>query len=428
MNWSHRKHTILGILAVVFLAGGLGSWSVLTNIAGAVIADGQVQVEVNRQVVQHPDGGVVGEILVEDGDLVEAGDVLLRFDDTLLRSDQSVIQGQLYEISARVSRLEAERDGAETIEFAPFLMESPLLDLAEDLMAGQRDLFVARQETLSRERALLEEKILQISEQITGVASQLAALESQKSLIAEELVDEQGLLDRGLSQATTVRSLRREAARIDGDIGALQAQIAENKGRIAEIEIQILRLDTTLREEAISTLRDLQVREIELVERLRAIEVTLLRLDVRAPTSGVIFGQQFFALRSVVRPADPILHIVPQDTDLVISTRIPAVHIDQVHVGQNANLQFVAFDTRTTPTLFGKVINISADVFADEVTGENYYAAEIQPNPEELVKIEGLEIIPGMPVQAFLKTADRTPLEYLLKPLTDYFNRAFRES
>ena len=427
MIWNTRKHIAVGIVALLILVGGLGAWSVMTNIAGAIVASGVVEVEVNRQVVQHPDGGVIGEILVDDGDVVAVGDILMRFDDTLLRSDQSVFRGQLYEISARKSRLEAERDGEDTIGFEPVLIDSNDA-LAMELMDGQQDLFVARLETITREESLLREKIRQIGEQIIGGDAQLAAFQSQKNLIEEELVDEQGLLDKGLSQASKVRSLQRESARLDGQIGELKAGIAENKGRIAEIEIEILRLGTNLREEAITTLRDLQFRQIELAERLRAIDETLQRLDVRAPIPGVVFAMQFHTIRSVVRPADPILYIAPQDADLVITTKIPAVHIDQVHVGQPASLQFTAFDMRTTPEISGTVTNVSPDVFTDEVTGESYYSAEILPDEPELVKLEGLEIVPGMPVQAFLKTADRTPLEYLLKPLTDYFNRAFRES
>ena len=427
MNWNTRKHTIIGALAVLVLIGGVGAWSVMTRIAGAIVANGLVEVEVNRQVVQHPDGGVIGEILIDDGDTVEAGDILMRFDDTLLRSDQSVIRGQLYEISARKSRLQAERDGADTITFDSLLTDASD-PLAQELMDGQQDLFVARHETIAREESLLQEKIQQIGEQIVGSDAQLAAFQSQKTLIEDELVDEQGLLDQGLSQASKVRSLQRESARLDGQIGELKATIAENKGRIAEIEIEVLRLGTNLREEAITTLRDLQFRQIELSESLRSIDETLQRLDVRAPASGIIFGKQFHTVRSVVRPADPILYIVPQDADLIITTKILSVHIDQVHVGQPASLQFTAFDMRTTPEISGTVTNVSPDVFTDDVTGESYYSAEILPDDTELEKLEGLDIVPGMPVQAFLKTADRTPLEYLLKPLTDYFNRAFRES
>ncbi len=426
-HWSTGKPLFLGFLALAVLLLGLGLWSVSTNIAGAIVAPGQVKVEVNRQVVQHPDGGVIGEILVDDGDLVQAGDVLLRFDDTLLQSDLSVINGQLYEISARKSRLEAERDGAETVTFAPLLLENADDPLVADLMKGQQNLFKARRDTLAREAALLEEKKAQIVDKIRGDQAQIDSLTAQQALISAELADEEALLAKGLSQATKVRALQREKARMDGTLGALNASIAESRGKIAEIDIEILRLGSRLREDAITTLRDLQFREIELAEKRASLQETLQRMEVRAPVSGVIYGKKFFAVRSVVRPAEPILYIVPQDSRLVIATRIAPNHIDQVHIGQPASLRFSAFDMRTTPEISGHVTKVSADVFTDNITGEAYYSAEILPDDAELEKLGDVEIVPGMPVQAFLRTRDRTPLSYLLKPLTDYFTKAFRE-
>lgn len=426
-TWSARRPLILGFAALVLLIGGLGTWSVKVNIAGAIVASGLVEVEVNRQVVQHPQGGVIGEILADDGDIVASGDVLIRFDDTLLRSDLSVVIGQLFEISAQKSRLSAERDGADSVTFSPDILAAIDDPATAERMSGQVDLFVARQTSLAREAALLTEKIAQIEEQIIGTEAQVNATKTQQALIAEELADEQALFAKGLSQATKVRGLKSEQAEMDGLLGSLTAIIAENRGRIAEIEIEVLRLNSLLREDAIASLRDLQFREIELSEKRLALRETLERMEVRAPVSGVIFGTQFHALRSVVRPAEPILYIVPQDTALIITTRIPSVHIDQVHVGQAAYLRFSAFDMRTTPEISGKVTKVSPDIFVDEVTGETYYSAEILPDSAELEKLDGLEVVPGMPVQAFLKTSDRTPLNYLLKPLADYFIKAFRE-
>lgn len=426
--WSSKRHLFTGFAALALLVGGLGTWSVLTRISGAIIADGLVEVEVNRQVVQHPNGGVIGEILVDDGDVVAAGEILMRFDDTLLRSDLAAINAQLFEIAARKSRLKAERDDADSVEYPEILTGEADNPIMAELLEGQQDLFAARKETLAREVALLHEKTLQIEEQIKGSEAQREAISQQRALISEELADETELLAKGLSQTTTVRALQREEASMQGSLGNLTASIAESRGRMAEIEIEILRLRTKLREDAITTLRDLQYRELELAEKRIALLETLQRLDIRSPASGVVFGKQFHAIRAVVRPAEDILFIVPQDTVLVIATRIPAVHIDQVHFGQSANIKFSAFDVKTTPEIFGTVTKISADIFTDENTGESYYTAEILPNPEDIVKLEGLEIIPGMPVQAFLRTSERTPLQYLIKPLADYFNKAFRES
>ncbi len=428
-RWSARKQLVVGFGTLVVLVLGMGSWSILTNIAGAIVAPGMIEVEGNRQVVQHPDGGVVGAINVNDGDMVQAGDVLIQFDDKLLRSELAIVEGQLFELGARRGRLVAERDGADEIEFDFELLEqAQLRPDVKDIVEGQERLFHARRKTRSEEIEQLGERKIQIGNQIAGATAQLDGLTEQLELLEVELADQQSLLDKGLAQAGRVLALQRERAGIGGSVGELQASIAESRGRIAETEIEILRLDSTLREEAITTLRDLQYREIELRERRLSALETLSRLDIRAPVSGLVYGRTVHALRSVVRPADPVMYIVPQDDRLVINSRVETIHIDQVHIGQEAILRFSAFDQRQTPELTGVVQRVSADVLTDEVTGQSYYEAQIQPIDGELAKLGDVVLVPGMPVEAFVKTGDRTPLNYLLKPLTDYFSKAFRET
>lgn len=428
-KWSAMRHIVVGFGALTALVVGLGGWSAMANIAGAIVTRGMIEVESNRQVVQHPEGGVVGEIFVDDGDTVAAGDVLIRFEDTLQRSELAIIEGQLFEILARRGRLEAERDGADVITFPAELDDlaagSPID--AESLKVGQQSLFEARRTSLAEEAEQLRERQIQVERQIEGSQSQLTALETQLELIGKELVDQEGLLAKGLAQATRVLSLQREQARLFGQVGELTAAVAESRGRIAETEIEILKLTSRLREDAITTLRDLQYNEIELKERRLSTLETLSRLEVRAPVSGIIYGSAVHTLRSVVRPADPLMYIVPQDSPLVISSRIETIHVDQVHVGQEATLRFSTFDARTTPEIFGTVTKVSADVFTDEVTGETYYQAELLPREGEVARLGDVELLPGMPVESFIKTSDRTPLAYLTKPLMDYFNRAFRE-
>jgi HlyD family type I secretion membrane fusion protein len=224
-----------------------------------------------------------------------------------------------------------------------------------------------------------------------------------------------------------VIALQRDQAGLQGSIGELTAVIAENRGRIAEIEIEILKLESAMREEATTTLRDMQIKENELRERAVSQHETLDRMDVRAPVAGIIYGMTVHALQSVVRPAEPIMFIVPQDSPLVISSRVQVTDVDSVRIGQDATLHFSAFDTRTTPLLFGTVSKVSADVVVDNQTGATFYQAEIRPKPGEMDKLNGLEVLPGMPVEAFIQTGERTALSYLLKPFTDYFNKAFRE-
>ncbi|QPH55464.1 HlyD family type I secretion periplasmic adaptor subunit [Pontivivens ytuae] len=428
-KWQPSRAVFIGTVALIVLVCGVGGWSVLTSIAGAVIATGQIEVESNRQIVQHPEGGVVGAIYVDDGDRVEAGDVLIRFDDTLLRSELSIIESQYFELIARRGRLRAESENAEQITF-----DTGLLNLAmensevAELIGGQIRLFNARKESAEQQISQLRERQSQIEQLIAGRESQLEALAEQIELIDSELTDQQSLLDRGLAQASRVLALQREAAQLRGQVGELTASVAENRGRISELEIEIIRLDTTKQEEAITTLRDLQFRENELRERRLSTIETLSRLEVRAPTSGIVYGKTVHALRSVVRPADPVMFIVPQDSPLVIASRIETINIDQVRIGQEAVLRFAAFDQRTTPEIYGVVTNVSADVLTDEATGQNYYEAEILPYDEEMEKLSGLELVPGMPVDAFIQTGERSPLTFLTKPLTDYFTKAFRET
>lgn len=428
-EWGTTRFVVLGMLALVGLLGGLTYWSVTTEIAGAIVTSGQVEVESNRQIVQHPQGGVVGEILVAEGDHVKAGETLLRFDAVLTESELAVTEGQLFELLGQKSRLLAERDEASEITFDPELVDAENTQLkASELMQGQSALFAARRTSLNEELLQWDERSRQINNQIEGSHSQLASLEEQTALLNLELADQQALLDSGLTQASRVSALKREAASFGGRIGALNAEIAQSRGRLAEIGIERLKLATSLREEAIGALRELQPREIELRQnRLSLLEV-LDRLTLRAPRSGVVYGLAVHTTRAVVQPAEPILYIIPQDEPLIIRTQIPTQHIDQIRLGQPATLRFSTFDQRTTPELFATVANVSPDVFVDDRTGASYYTAELRPNAGELGKIGDLDILPGMPVESFIKTDDRTPLNYLIKPLANYFNRAFREN
>jgi HlyD family type I secretion membrane fusion protein len=427
--WSARTPLIIGLIGLILLVGGFGTWAVFTQISGAIIAPGRIEVDQNRQVVQHPDGGVVSAIEVKEGDRVSAGQVLVRLDPTDLQSELSIIENQLAELMARRGRLEAERDGRDTLKFDPLLIEiSAQNSDADDLMAGQKTLFEARAQTVAAEIDQLHKRRSQITNQIDGIDAQQVALSRQLDLIELELTDQQSLLDRGLAQASRVLNLQREQARLSGTMGDLAAQRAEAEGRITEIEITILKLGTDRREEAITTLRDLQFRELELREQRRALIEQMGRLDIPSPVSGVVYNLQVFALRSVIRPADPVLFVVPQDRPLVINARVDSIHVDKLFVGQEVTLRFSALDQRTTPELFGRVTQISADAFEDEATRASYYRAEIVLSEGEQARLpEGTALIPGMPVEAFIRTADRTPIAYLVKPFTDYLAKAFRE-
>lgn len=427
-EWSARTPMIIGVLSLILLVGGFGTWAALTNISGAIIASGRIEVDQNRQVVQHPDGGVVAAILVKEGDIVEAGQVLIRLEATDLQSQLLIAENQLYELMARRGRLEAERDGNDTAEFDPLLLEAAKANPdAAGLIAGQNRLLQARAQSTANEIDQLHKRRGQIADQIVGIKAQQVSLRRQIELILKELADQQVLLDKGLAQASRVLALQREDARMSGTMGDLKAQEAQAGGRITEIDIEILKLGTTRREEAITQLRDQQYRELELRENRRALIQKMQRLEITSPVAGVVYDMKVFALRSVIRPAEPVLFVVPQDRPLIINAQVMPTDIDKIFVGQEVTLRFSALDQRRTPELIGRVVKISADAFQDEGTRQTYYRAEIVLSEGEQAKLpEGTTLIPGMPVETFIRTEDRTPIAYLLKPFMDYFAKAFR--
>ena len=404
-RWSTTGPMTLGLIALLVLVGGFGTWAVMAQITGAVITSSQIEVNRNRQVIQHPDGGVVDVILVQEGDAVVKGDTLIRLDASLLKSELVVVEGQLFEIIARRGRLEAERDGETALTFDPLLSDVPQ---GPSLIAGQTRLFDARLESNMRAIEQLQQQRAQISSQISGIAAQQTALATQSDLIQQELTDQQTLLRQQLIQASRVLALQRQEANLLGRVGELTASAAQAAERQTEIEIQILTLASTRREEAITRLRDLQYNELELSERRRTLQV--------------------FAEQSVISGAEPVMFLVPQDRPLVIATKVQPTDIDQIHLGQDVTLRFSAFDQRRTPELMGTVTLVSADIFLDDATQVSYYQAEVQLNEGEAEKLpEDMVLIPSMPVEAFVRTADRSPMDYLLKPLADYFAKAFRE-
>lgn len=418
-----------GFFTLAILVAILGGWGIGTQLDGAVIAPGQVQVESNRQVVQHPDGGVIARIAVREGQTVTAGDELLTLDGTLLLAERAIIATQLSETRARRARLQAERDDSPEPAFPPDLLALAETDpqVAEQI-TGQRRLFEARRDTLARQSEQLARRRAQVDAQIAGIDAQSAALAIQTRLIEDERKDQQSLLDRGLAQSARVLALTREAASLQGRLGELAAQRAQAEGRMTEIDLESLRLAALRREEATAELREIGPLERELAERLGALSERIDRLTIRAPVSGTVLGLAVTTPRAVIRPADPILYLVPQDRPLVISIRIPPLHVDEVHVGQPVRLIFSALATRNLPDIMGTLSRVSADALSDPNTGAPFFLAEVTLSPEAIAPLGDQQLLPGMPVEAFLPTGSRSPISYLLKPFTDYFLHAFRET
>jgi len=415
----------MGLAALFVLVAGFGVWAASARIAGAIVASGQIEVEQHRQIVQHPDGGVVAQILVRDGQPVEQGEVLIRLDSGLLQTELTIIEGQYHEVLARRGRLEAERDGSAEIRFPDPLTAAHDDPRLRGLIAGQESLFAARLLGFQQSLDQLAIQLDQLTSQIDGIDAQATAVQTQRRLIAEELADQRSLLGKGLAQMPRILALEREAAAIEGQIGELQALKAQAEARKAEIAMTRLQRQGERREQAESELRDLGYRELELAERRQALRDRIARLDITAPVAGIVHQLQITTPRAVLRPADPVLYLVPQDRPLVVAARIAAIHIDEVRPGQSVRLHLPGFNTRFTPQIEGVVDRISADALTDETTRGIFYRAEIAIAAGDAVD---LPLLPGMPVEIHIQTGLRSPAAYLLKPFTDYFARAMRES
>lgn len=422
-----RWPILLGLITTFGMVGGVLVWSVRAELSGAVIAPGVVQVETERQVVQHPDGGPVRTVLVREGDRVAEGEVLLKIDDTFLRSELAIVERQLTELFVRKRRLEAERDLRDTLvagEVPAFTEVSDAEMLAA--MEGQQQLLAARMATMEGEVEQLRRQQDQIGQQVLGLEAQLASVSTRRGIAGEDVDSLTSLAERGLVEVRQLRNANREAATLEGDKGRLTASIAEAHSRHAQLAIEELRLRNGLRSAAIEQLRDLSFEEIELAERQLSLRERLSRLDVRAPVAGRVFDLKVSGVNAVVQAAEPLLFIIPEDRPIEVMARIRPVDIDQVQPGQDVSLVFTAFDRRTTPELSGRVEVLSADTAEDE-RGNVYYEAVIAPTGSFEAAFGDSAVIPGMPVEAFIATSARSPLDYLVQPLSLYFSRALRE-
>lgn len=428
MNWGIRRQTVVGLLTVFLLIGGIGIWGVWASLAGAVLALGQIELESRAQVVQHPDGGVVATIAVRDGDRVKAGEVLLSLDGSELRSDLAIFTNQLTELEARGARLTAEQLGQEEVVFPAELERAAAGDTAiAEVLAGQVAFFEAKRRTYAEAVNSTREQQRQKANEIDGLKAQSAALSEQLQLLEGELVNLETLLAKGLVDAPRVAEMKRGRAVLVGQKAETEASIAASLGQIAQLDVEVLRLTSTRQEEAVSELRDIENKIAELSEQRKALAAKIARLDLRAPLDGIIHGLQIHTIGSVIRPADPIMYVIPQDNLLTITAKVDAQHVDSVFVGQDVVLRFSSFDARTTPELQASVTRVSANILTDDRTGVQYYIAELKPKPGELALVAGKELLPGMPVEVYIQTGSRSPLNYMLKPFLDYAERAFRE-
>jgi HlyD family secretion protein len=424
---SIRLHAFAGLVVVLVMALGVGGWGATTQISGALIAQGSIVVDSNVKKVQHPTGGIVGELRARDGDRVKSGDILVRLDDTVTRANLAIVDKGLVELSARKARLEAERDGAQSVTFPPDLAAREREPDVARVLSGERKLFELRLSARTGQKAQLRQRLAQLQEETRGLAAQENAKAGEIALIERELGGVRELWQKNLIQITRVTALEREATRLGGERAQLIAAMAQVKGKVAETELQIIQIDQDLSSEVAKEMREIDAKIGEFIERKVTAEDQLKRVDIRAPQNGMVFQSTVHTVGGVIPAGDAIMLIVPEADNLIVEAKVSPPDIDKVQLGQSAVLRFTSFNMRTTPEINGTVTRISADISTDQRTGFSYYTIRISMTAEEIAKLGEVRLMPGMPVEAFVQTGDRTMLSYLMKPLTDNAARAFRE-
>jgi len=421
-----RKPLLVGVAACLLLVFGVGGWAATTQLSGAVIAPGKLVVDTNVKKIQHPTGGVVGELLVKEGDKVKQGDVVVRLDGTQAKANLGIVTKSLDELAARQARFEAERDNDKVVEFPPELTSRAGDPEIARLMTGEQKLFEMRRTARDGQKAQLKEQIKQLNLQVEGTEAQEVAKGKELKLLAQELEGVRVLWKQNLVPISRVTTLERDSARMEGERSALVASLAQSRGRIAELELKIHQIDQDLATEVGKELAEIRAKKSEMSERRVSAEDQLKRIDLVAPQDGKVFQRNVHTVGGVVQAGEPLMLIVPDSDALIVDAKVVPQDIDQIHVGQHAVLRFAAFNQRTTPEVDGEVVHIGADVTQEDRATEPYYSVRIRVSEGELSRLEGLHLLAGMPVEAFIQTMPRTVASFLVKPLSDQLARAFR--
>ena len=424
---SIRRNMLAGMTVFLLLAAGVGGWAGTTALSGALIASGSIVVDSNVKKVQHLTGGVVGELRVREGNRVKAGDIVVRLDQTVTRSNLAIITKGLDELSARKARLAGERDGLESIVFPDDLQARGTESEVAQILAGERKLFELRRSARSGQKAQLRQQSAQLLEEIAGLTAQQKAKVSEIALINRELDGVRELYKKNLVQINRLTQLEREATRLDGEQAQLVASVAQAKRKITEIELKIIQIDQDLSSEVAKEMREIDAKVGEFVERRIAAEDQLQRVDIRAPQDGTVFQLSVHTVGGVIGPGETLMLIVPGGDSLMVEAKVNPQDIEQVQLHQKAILRFSAFNLATTPEINGEVSRISADISSDQRTGQSYYTIRISIPAEELSRLGEAKLVPGMPVECFIQTGERTVISFLLKPLRDQMMRTFRE-
>lgn len=418
---------VAGGAAIALFAGTVGVWAVTASLTGAVVASGQFVVDGAVKKVQHPTGGIVGALLVREGDLVAQDQVVLRLDDTIPHANLQMVSQQLDELAARRARLKAERDGRDAMAPPPELEDRAAAPAVAELIAAEERLLEARRAAREGQKGQLTQRIGQLQDEISGLKAQQDAAARQSVLIAEELVGVRGLYKKNLVSLSRKAVLEREAAQLDGQKGQLVAAVAQAEGKIAETRIEIIQIDAAHQEKVATELQEAESKIAELTERRVAAQDQLKRIDIRAPVAGHVHQLAVHTVGGVLSPAEPAMLIVPAEDALEVEARVSPTDVDQLVPGQSARVKVRAFNQRSTPELSGTLARVAPDTTKDAETGAIFYTIRVAVPATELERIQPHGIAPGMQADVFVTTTDRTPLEYIVKPLRDQVAKAFRE-
>lgn len=419
-----RGRVVVGVSLAFLLVGGVGGWAATAQLTGAIVSQGTVVVDQNLKSLQHRDGGIVSEISVREGDRVEEGQIIIRLEDAQTRAELAIVRTQIVELSTKRSRLLAERDGLPEIEFAKLDLSDPDTKL---VVNGETRLFSGNRNHRESQKQQLNLSISQIDEEIRGLKAQQSSKSGELELVRTEYVKIKGLADKGLIEGSRVYTMERDLTRLMGEEGEIAAAIARANARQSELRLQIIAIDENARTDAQRELSLVETRLSELSERFTAIADRLSRTDIKAPISGFVNELNVHTIGGVITPAEILATIVPEDAKLKIETRLAPHTIDQIGVGRPARLRFTAFNQRITPELKANVTYVSPATSRDTATGEIYYLGEMAIDAGEMAKLGTASLLPGMPVEVYVTTDERSPLSYLVRPITDQLNKAMLE-
>lgn len=416
-----------GLLALVVAFGVFGTWAMTASLAVAVVAPGNVSIESFKRTLQHLEGGIVREILVEDGDRVEAGDPLILLSDTQARAELDISRSQYLINRAMEVRLLAEQSGAETLSFPEELINSDR-QRVQEVLAVQSGLFVARRQSLQSTLESLDEQVNQMREQIGGLESLVGVNLRRIQSLRAEAEDFRSLFREGLGDNQRLRELERQVLDYEGQVADHRSQIASLKSQISENELQKELQRQKFQSEVGEELRTAQSSIAEAEEMITSLTDQVERTTVLSPVTGTVVGLQVHTRGAVISPGDPIMDVVPSGDGFVVEARVPTRDIDNIYAGQAANIRFSAFNQRLTNEIAGEVTHVSADSFEDEATGERYYKARVKVTSEgEGDMTEQMKLLSGMPAEVMIQTGERTFASYIAKPITDMLARAMRE-